>query len=71
MRRKISVFLILCFVLSMCALADSKQHKYPVYEVAGRPAILYPAGQWSSMDEALGGLETGTKVIAGPETDGS
>lgn len=69
MKRKISVFLILCLVFSMCAPAYSEQHKYPVYEVLGRPAILYPENQWRSMDEALCGLDTGTKVIAGSETD--
>ncbi len=64
MKRKVCFFLILCVILSVFAFALSEQHKYPVYEVVGRPAILYSASEWQSMDDALGGLETGTKVIA-------
>lgn len=64
MKRKVCVFLILCVFLSMFAFALSEQYKYPVYEVNGRPAILYPAGEWLPMNESICGLETGTKVIA-------
>ena len=67
MKRKVCFFLVLCVILSVFSFALSEQYKYPVYEVNGRPAILYPVSEWTSMDEAIGGLETGTKVIANLE----
>lgn len=69
MKTKVCLFLILCLILSMFTFSLSEQHKYPVYEVAGRPAILYSASEWQPMDEALGGLDMGTKVIADLETN--
>ncbi len=69
MKRKLSFFLILCSVLFLSASAFA-EHTYPVYEVIGRPAILYPISGWTPMDETIGGLEMHTKVIADLEIDG-
>ena len=69
MKRKLSCLLLLCLILLFSSHAFA-ENSYPVYEVVGRPAILYPESQWTSMDEAIGGLEMHTKVIAGLEIDG-
>ncbi len=68
MKRKICFFLILCTLFSLlgCAFA---QYRYPVYEVAGRPAILYPSSEFRPMNEAICGLDAGTKVIANLDTE--
>lgn len=68
MKRKTCLMLVLCLALSLFSM--SLAETYPVYEVVGRPAILYPRSEWTSMDESIGGLEMHTKVIAGSETNG-
>ena len=69
MKRKVSFFLIVCILLSLCAFSLAEE-TYPVYEVSGRPAILYPVSEWRPMDEAICSLETGTTVISGAEENG-
>lgn len=68
MKRKLSFILILCLCMSLFSFACA-EHAYPVYEVAGRPAILYPVSEWCPMEQSIAGLEAGTKVIANLETD--
>lgn len=68
MKRKTCIMLILCLALSLFSIGLAET--YPVYEVVGRPAILYPKSEWTKMDESIGGLEMHTKVIAGSETNG-
>ncbi len=68
MKRKTCLMLILCLALSLFSIGLAET--YPVYEVVGRPAILYPVSGWTPMDDAIGGLEMHTKVIADLEIDG-
>ncbi|MBE5792540.1 MAG: hypothetical protein E7322_10335 [Clostridiales bacterium] len=66
MKRKTCLMLVLCLALSLFSMGLAET--YPVYEVVGRPAILYPISEWTKMDESIGGLEMHTKVIADLET---
>lgn len=69
MKRNFPGILIFMLVFSFFFSALSEQYAYPVYEVVGRPAILYPTSEWAPMDQVIGGLETGTKVIASLDKD--
>ena len=62
MKRKFSYFLIFVLLMSL-APASAYSETYPVYEVAGRPALLYPRSEWAPVDEVIAGLDAGTKVI--------